>query len=50
MVKEFDKLIKQKRQVEKTILVTKGKLKDAKKALDIINTKIEMIKNYILGE
>lgn len=50
MVKEYDKLIRQKRKREKEILILKGKLKDCKKQLLITNTKIEMIKNYILGE
>lgn len=50
MVREYDKLIRQKRKREKEILILKGKLKDSKKQLLITNTKIEMIKNYILGE
>jgi len=50
MVKEFDKLVKQKRKAEKEILIFKGRLKDSRKKLAAVNTQIEMIKNYILGE
>ena len=50
MVKEFDKLLAKKRKVEKEILNHKSKLKRSKRNLTMINSKLEMIKKYILGE
>lgn len=50
MVKEFDKLVKKQRDLEKDIIVLKAKLADKKRKLGAVKANIENIKRYILGE